>query len=197
MNAPNPPTSIAGAKAALRTRSRSLLNQMSEAERVSASGALCGRLESQEVWQKATAVLFYAPTVQEPDIWPLLLSGLSTGKTVALPRYLPEQRDYTAAWIRDPERDVRPGYFGIREPAGRCDGIAFDRLDLVLVPGLAFDPRGRRLGRGRGYYDRLLANVHCVTCGVGFDLQLVPEVPAEAHDVRLSCILTPTRWMMV
>ncbi len=95
------------------------------------------------------------------------------------------------------EREVRLGYFGIREPVASCEEITFNRLSLVLVPGLAFDPHGRRLGRGRGYYDRLLANVRSVTCGVAFDGQLVPEVPADAHDVRLNCVLTPTRWMVV
>ena len=68
------------------------------------------------------------------------------------------------------------------------------RLDLVLVPGVAFDLHGRRLGRGRGYYDRLLSQVGGRTCGVAFDEQVVSEVPVEAHDVLLNCILTPTRW---
>ena len=197
MNARYAPTGIPEAKAALRSQIRSFLGQMSEAERAGASRALCERLASQEIWHKAESVLFYAPMAQEPDVWPLLVSGLTAGKTVALPRYLPEQRDYAAARILDPEREVRLGYFGIREPAASCEEITFNRLSLVLVPGLAFDPHGRRLGRGRGYYDRLLANVRSVTCGVAFDGQLVPEVPADAHDVRLNCVLTPTRWMVV
>jgi len=68
------------------------------------------------------------------------------------------------------------------------------RLDLALVPGVAFDLNGHRLGRGKGYYDRLLAMLTGPACGVAFDQQIVSQVPNEPHDVRLSCILTPTRW---
>jgi 5-formyltetrahydrofolate cyclo-ligase len=70
-----------------------------------------------------------------------------------------------------------------------------NRLDLILVPGLAFDLNGRRLGKGKGYYDRLLAGVSGIKCGVAFDEQVVSEVPAGPHDVRVNCILTPTRWL--
>ena len=68
-----------------------------------------------------------------------------------------------------------------------------NRLDLVLVPGVAFDLQGRRLGRGRGFYDRLLADVDGIKCGIAFDEQMVNEVPAGPPDVRLNFILTPTR----
>jgi 5-formyltetrahydrofolate cyclo-ligase len=66
---------------------------------------------------------------------------------------------------------------------------------LALVPGVAFDVRGGRLGRGRGFYDRLLAGVSGAKCGVAFDEQIVDAVPAGPLDIRLNCILTPTRWI--
>jgi 5-formyltetrahydrofolate cyclo-ligase len=66
---------------------------------------------------------------------------------------------------------------------------------LVLVPGVAFDLRGRRLGRGKGFYDRLLADAGGLKCGVAFDEQIVTEIPVEPHDVSVDCILTPTRWI--
>ena len=68
-------------------------------------------------------------------------------------------------------------------------------LDVVLVPGVAFDLGGRRLGRGAGYYDRLLTGVRGTTCGVAFDEQISGELPVEPHDVHVNCILTPTRWL--
>jgi len=63
------------------------------------------------------------------------------------------------------------------------------------VPGLGFDLSGHRLGRGRGYYDRLLAGIAGVKCGVAFDPQVVAQIPAERHDVNMNFILTPTRWL--
>jgi 5-formyltetrahydrofolate cyclo-ligase len=68
-----------------------------------------------------------------------------------------------------------------------------DQFDLVLVPGMAFDSSGNRLGRGQGFYDRLLAETSGVKCGVGYDFQLLEKIPAEPHDAKVDFILTPTR----
>jgi len=101
---------------------------------------------------------------------------------------------YVACEIKSPEKDVLSGRFGIREPGEWCGEIELNRLDFTLVPGVAFDLQGRRLGRGKGFYDRMLAAVRGTTCGVAFDEQIVGEVPVEPHDTRVNCILTPTRW---
>ncbi len=181
-------------KLALRAEMRAKLKAMSVEERAAASLQACARLEQQAVWQKAQSILFYAPLPEEPDIWQLLLDALAAGKTVLLPRFSPEQKGYVACHIKDAVEDIRKGQFGIREPADACAKISLKRLDLILVPGIAFDVDGRRLGRGKGFYDQLLAVVQGPTCGVAFDQQIVGQIPVEPHDVCLSCILTPTRW---
>jgi 5-formyltetrahydrofolate cyclo-ligase len=182
------------AKAALRAKIRAKLKEMPAAERATDSLQACARLEQQPVWQKAKSILFYAPLPEELDIWQLLLDALAAGKTVLLPRFSPEQNAYIACHIKDAAQDIRTGQFGIREPGDACAKISLNRLDLILVPGIAFDLDGCRLGRGRGFYDQLLAVTHGPTCGVAFDQQIVSRIPVEPHDVRLSCILTPTRW---
>ena len=73
---------------------------------------------------------------------------------------------------------------------------SMSRKDLVFVPGIAFDLVGRRLGRGKGFYDRLLAGVRGHKCGVAFDTQLVAEMPEEPHDMRVDSIITPSRWRL-
>ena len=89
--------------------------------------------------------------------------------------------------------DLRPGRFGVLEPGAECPVVPFSALDLVLVPGIAFDRAGNRLGRGRGFYDRMLAlSPDAVSCGVGFDGQVVARVPVEPHDVKLHRMWTPT-----
>lgn len=181
-------------KAALRDEVRASLKKMSKTERAAASAQICSCLEEQELWRKARSVLFYAPLPEEPDIWRLLTDSLTAGKEVLLPRFEAEHGHYSACLIRDAVRDVRKGRFGVREPVETCVTISLNRLDLILVPGIAFDMDGRRLGRGKGFYDRLLAVLEGPTCGVAFDQQIVSHIPVEPHDMQLNCILTPTRW---
>ena len=131
---------------------------------------------------------------KELDVWPLLDQAIRAGKRVYLPRFVKERNCYEASEILDLTRDLKPGNLGIREPNERCMLLRSGRVDLILVPGLAFDLEGHRLGRGKGYYDRLLAKLEGTTCGVAFDEQMMQQIPVEAHDVRLNFIITPTRW---
>jgi 5-formyltetrahydrofolate cyclo-ligase len=187
-------TFVKDQKAVLRAQVRGELKKMSGAERIAASLQACARLEQQTLWKSAQSILFYAPLVDELDIWKLLVDSVAVGKTVLLPRFHLEHGHYEACEIKDVARDIQIGKFGVREPAPTCSRISLNRLDLILVPGIAFDLNGHRLGRGKGFYDRLLAVLQGSTCGVAFDQQIVSRIPVEPHDIRLSCILTPTRW---
>ncbi len=88
------------------------------------------------------------------------------------------------------------GSFHIEEPTGD-DVTSIDEIELVVTPGVAFDRRGGRLGRGRGYYDRLLASTRAVKVGVGYDFQLVDEVPVEPHDVTMDAVITESGYILV
>jgi 5-formyltetrahydrofolate cyclo-ligase len=141
------------------------------------------------------AVLFFAPLPDEPDVTTLIDEALRTGRKVALPRFRPDSAIYEAAQIAS-RNDLRSGRFGALEPVAGCPSISLNQLDLILVPGIAFDLTGRRLGRGKGFYDRLLAEVRGHKCGVAFDVQIVAGLPEEPHDVRIDSILTPSRWQL-
>ena len=181
-------------KPALRREVLARLGAMTETERAAASEQARGLLVRQPRWQRAESVLFYAPMPGELDVWPLVREALAAGKRVALPWFDPAAGKYAACAIENLETDIRTGHYGIREPAPHRTGERLNRLDFILAPGVAFDPQGRRLGRGKGYYDQLLAAVRGTTCGVAFDQQILPLLPVEPHDVSLNCILTPTRW---
>ena len=71
--------------------------------------------------------------------------------------------------------------------------MALEGFDLILVPGIGFDAIGNRLGRGKGYYDRLLSITQGYKCGIGFEEQLVEEIPAAEHDIKMDCVITPQR----
>lgn len=181
----------------LRARIHAVLKSFPQQQRVAASAQACSQLLLQSAWQCARTVLFFAPMPEELDLWPCLETAVATGKRVCLPRTIPGQDAYAAAEVRELRRDVVPGRFGIREPAPHCAEVPLNRLDLILVPGLAFDRVGHRLGRGKGHYDRWLTARSGLTCGVAFDEQLVDAVPLEPHDLIVDCILTPSRWLEV
>ncbi len=184
-------------KAALRRQLRAEAQKTSPTDRSAASALLRDRLLLQPCWQAARSVLLYCPLPDEPDIWPLAAAALAAGKSVALPRHSLDHDRYLAVQITDATADLCPGRFGVREPAPECPIFPLNRLDLTLVPGVGFTFGGRRLGRGKGYYDRLLAGVSGFKCGVAFDWQVADQVPAEPHDVVLNCILTPSQWREV
>jgi 5-formyltetrahydrofolate cyclo-ligase len=182
-------------KASLRSQVRERLKAISPTQREHDSSRARANLEQQPIWEKAQTILFFAPLPDELDIWSSLSVALAAGKHVFLPRFLSSTNSYTACEVKNPDTDLKVGQFGIREPAETCLKIPLNQLDLILVPGVAFDLHGRRLGRGKGFYDQLLPAVRGKTCGVAFDEQIVDEVPVEPHDVLLNCILTPSRWV--
>lgn len=188
-------SSACAEKAKLRSHMRAILGRLAPEEVQKRSAAACSLLLAQPTWRDAGSVMLFAPIAGEIDVWPLGAAALVQGKTLALPRFDPATQSYEARLVRNLQSEISPGTYGIREPVDSCDRLPLKRLDLVLVPGIAFDLHGRRLGRGKGYYDRLLADVRGLKCGVSLDEQLVSTVPFEPHDAELNWILTPTRWL--
>jgi 5-formyltetrahydrofolate cyclo-ligase len=180
-------------KFAWRCRVRESLRAFPADMRAAASQKVCAVLAVQPIWLGAVSVLCFAPLNDEPNITPLIDDALRANKAVAVPRYEYGRGRYGAAQITARSQLIS-GRFGALEPDAGCPAIPLNQLDLVLVPGVAFDLAGRRLGRGKGFYDRLLAEVSGHKCGVAFDEQIVAEVPEEPHDVRVDSILTPSRW---
>jgi 5-formyltetrahydrofolate cyclo-ligase len=184
-------------KERLRAQILAELRKLSPAQRLDECGIVCSRLKRQMIWLEARFILFYAPLRDEIDIWGLAQEAIDHGKVAALPQFDRERGVYRASQVLDLRRDVDVGRFGILEPKTGCPEIPVKRLDLILVPGVAFDLYGRRLGRGKGWYDRLLMDAVGAKCGLGFDCQLVTEIPAEPHDVTLDYVATPSRWLVV
>lgn len=183
-------------KVRLRQLMRERMQRFTPQQRAQASAAVCRSLSGDELWQRSNIVLAYAPRADELDIGPLLDEALAAGKTVALPQYESATGAYRACRLTSPLSGLAAGKFGIQEPGLECPVVPLNQLDLILVPGVAFDLAGHRLGRGRGYYDLLLASVRGLKWGLGYDEQVQPEIPVERHDILLDCIWTPTRRLM-
>jgi len=187
--------SLAQLKAALREEVRAKLGTLSSESQAGRGVKLRDRLLATESWKNAQSVLLFAPLADEPEVWPLAAACLAAKKILGLPRFAPAPAAYVAGQVRDLARDLAFGKFQIREPTATCPELPLAGFDLVLVPGVAFDLCGRRLGRGRGFYDRLLTGIRGLKCGVALDEQVVTEVPNTDLDVRMDVILTPTRWV--
>ena len=190
-------SAVAEAKAALRSEVRARIAAMPEERRASESAEVVRHIVADEVWKGARSVLLFMPLPDEVRIRPLVDAAWAAGKSVALPASDAATGAYVARRVLS-AADLRPGRFGVLEPCAGCPVVPFSALDLVLVPGIAFDIAGNRLGRGRGFYDWMLAlSPDAVSCGVGFDGQVVALVPVEPHDVKLHQVWMPTGQVLV
>ena len=119
---------------------------------------------------------------------------LAMGKHVCVPKFDEPTRQYIVSELRDFAKELVKGKFGILEPGPEAvRRVEPGKLDALLVPGLAFDKMGNRLGRGMGYFDRILQETTGAKLALAYDFQLVEEVPAEEHDVRMDFIVTEIR----
>jgi 5-formyltetrahydrofolate cyclo-ligase len=147
------------------------------------------------VWRRSRGVLAFHPLDGEPDLRPVLETALRQGKVLALPRFQPAAGIYGAARVSNLDADLVTGRFGVLEPRPECPEATTNQLDLALIPGVGFDLTGGRLGRGGGFYDRLLRGwPGTLTCGVAFDWQLAVAIPMDPHDVAMDSLLTPGDW---
>ena len=147
------------------------------------------RLFRQEAFQKARTILFFHTMGSEVDTCPMISGALEAGKRVALPRVASEGR----LEVREIGRGQKlvPGPMGILEPGGDCPLVPDDVIDLVIVPAVAWDKEGYRTGYGGGYYDRLLARLKgAAQIGIGFQLQVVEQVPRQSHDLPVHLLIT-------
>lgn len=173
-------------KKALRSLIRAQKRAMTPDEIVRKSELLGQLLAKSEPYRRASAVYGYLPYNQEVRTVPMLEQALRDGKRVAVPKCYGDEMRFI--WMDDLSA-VAPGYAGIPEPV--ADGpVADDPTALVLMPGLAFDPSGRRIGYGGGFYDRFLANepLH-PTLALCYDFQMLPKLETEQFDIPVDTVL--------
>ena len=172
---------------------RKLRNQEEESRQRKSSLILSKFFSLPEVKQSNT-ILFYASFDGEVMTVDMIKKALELGKEIGLPKVNRLEKILEPRVVSSFEKDLEKGQYGILEPvAGRDNALAAKDIDLVVVPGVAFDKQNHRLGRGAGYYDRFLAKLpsHIPTIGFAFDFQIVDQIPSiEAHDVRVTRVLS-------
>lgn len=165
-----------------------------EAQR-EAEEAVFARVSALGAYQRARTVMAYAAARGELPLGRVFADALAAGKTLVLPRCAGEGVMHGHR-VDAPDRLVK-GAYGILEPGADCPRVEPAEIDLILVPGTAFDVRGHRIGQGGGYYDRYLNRTQAVRVGVCHDFALLSVVPSEAHDARMDIVVTPGRTVII
>ena len=155
------------------------------------SRKICAAIRELPVFQETECAAFFIPWGAEPD-----LRELFSGKRTFLPRFSAELEEYEVVEITDLEKDLLPGKYGIPEPSPELPAAAPEllRKDLLfMVPAVACSVAGVRLGRGGGFYDRLLAGIKKKPVAVIYSCQLAPSLPCACHDLPMGIIVTENK----
>jgi len=180
-------------KAELRNLFRTRRHNLTRDKRSDASARIRTRLLDLPETRLAGSVLLYVPTKNEVDTWPLLEHFWTVGVQILLPRCRDNQPGFMDIHAVNSAAELGPGQFGLTEPIlGLAPLVTEPEPDLILVPALAFDRRGFRLGFGGGYYDRFLTRLthpH-LRVGLAYDFQIAERLPAEPWDMPVQRIIT-------
>ena len=183
------------AKRAMRIAVIEQRDALPPAERAAASQAIAARIVALPEFAAAPSVLLTLPFRSEWDTRLVASAALAADKALLVPRVDPVARVLSLHRIESLTDAVVPGYRGIPEPRAEAPHASPNDVAFALVPGVAFDGGGRRLGYGGGYYDRLLPLLPrgAPRIAGAFEVQLVDTVPAAGHDLAVDMIVTPTR----
>jgi 5-formyltetrahydrofolate cyclo-ligase len=181
-------------KVSLRKDILAQLKSQKEVERLHNSRIIKDKLFSSEEFKNARTILFYASFDGEVDTSEMIQQAQRQDKTILLPVISKSQKKVIPSQVSDLNRELETGPYGIKQPK-ECflRPVDFDDIDLVIVPAVAFDKKGNRLGRGKGYYDRLLNQIppHIPTVGLAFAFQVLDTLPQLAgHDCPVKKVIT-------
>lgn len=178
-------------KKELRTKMRAVLAGIPPDTLQEQSRRAAERLFALPLYKRAEVLMVYLSLPQEADTTPIVLQAWKDRKRVLAPQISWESKQMTPVSIKNLDTDVADTPYGIRAPV-RGTPFPIELIDLVIVPGLAFDPEGNRLGRGRGFYDRFLSKLEFRgrICAFAHEQQFVESIPCRPHDVRVQVLIT-------
>ena len=169
------------------------LKKQGQIKKEKKSDAIKNKLFGLEEFRKAKKLMFYVSLDYEVDTKKIIKETLKMGKIVAVPVTYKEEKTILPSRIVDFKRDLFPSNFGILEPKEEfLRLIPQEDLELVVVPGIAFDKRGARIGHGGGFYDRFLKMLspRVKTIGLAFDFQILDSLPTGCQDVPVSMVVS-------
>ena len=187
---------ISAAKIQIREDIANTISALSESEISEKTEAVENRLFGFANFLESKIALLYVNANSEVQTDNIIQKSYSYNKIVVLPAFDPENYKMKLMKVDTFEQELIPGPRGILEPdAGKCKVVPMDRIDIAIIPGLAFDEKGGRIGSGTGYYDRLIPRLAITTRKVAltFEEQIIPQIPMESHDKHVDIIITDKR----
>jgi 5-formyltetrahydrofolate cyclo-ligase len=182
-------------KQQLRAQFREMDRNRPADEVQSASRAIYEKLVAMEIFQKAQCVAAFLSLPGEVQTDDIIHACWEQGSTVCVPYYILEKKFYGMSLL-DPAGPIKTHRYNVREPENPKP-IDMSQIDLILIPAMAFDVHGVRLGHGGGHYDRLLLNIKGYRLGLAFQEQIVDSLPGEPHDENVNAILTEQKLIEV
>lgn len=178
-------------KKEIRTAMISRRKKLAREDAEALSDIIQHRIMKSRVFERSSAIMAYMPTQNEVRIELLIKTGLDLGKNILLPRVLDQSR-MEAVPIRSLESNLPAGFKGIREPDPSISAVDPKIIDLVILPGIAYDRNGYRIGFGGGYYDRFipLLRKDCILLAPAYAFQVLDHIPSEPFDRPVHLIVT-------
>jgi len=187
---------ISAAKIQIRADIANTISALSENEIHEKTSAVENRLFEFANFLESKIALLYVNGNLEVQTKSIIQKSYSYNKIVVLPAFDPESFKMKLMKVDTSEQELTPGPRGVLEPdASKCKVVPMDRIDIAIIPGLAFDEKGGRIGAGTGYYDRLVPRLDITTRKVAltFEEQIIPQAPMESHDKHVDIIITDKR----
>lgn len=183
-------------KQEIRSEVQSVVDALEDKERLEIQQAIEGRLFEFANFLEARIALLYVNTEYQVKTMEIVKRAYDYSKLVVLPVFDTQKYEMTLFKVDNPDKDLVKGPRGIPEPdTSRCKSVPIECIDIAIIPGMAMDEKGGRLGSGEGYYDRLIPQLPITTRKVGLlhECQIVPAIPMESHDKHVDIIITERR----
>ena len=170
----------------LRKKIKQKRSHMSQEEVTTKSDIICGRILKSAVYKNSNCIYCYYPVQNEVDVTFVITSAIEAGKIVALPKVINKNGEMIFAEIQNMD-NLTTGHFNIPEP---ITNIPARKADLILVPGVVFSNKGKRIGQAGGFYDRFLEQNHPYSIGVAYDFQIMNDIKTQPHDIDVDEVIS-------
>lgn len=187
---------IKSAKEQIRKDIAKTLSGLTEKQRTAKAKAIESKLFGFANFLEARIALLYIDGDNEVRTESILKRAYDFNKIVVLPAFDPDRLKVATLKVDQPDKDLVPGPRGVLEPnPARCKPVPLQKIDIAIIPGIAFDEKGARIGSGHGYYDRFIPDLPATTrkVALAFEEQILPQVPTESHDKHVDIIITDKR----